>query len=116
MTWACVSNTKRENPAFFDYFLCSLMLELELLWQAGDGYCDVTWRESWREFNEVRWKKGKVKTFIMIARESSLTITAALAKKIIVFRSDNICTVLGKKDCKLLCIIVYFHNLKRVPR
>jgi len=81
MTWACVSNTKRENPTFFDYFFCLRMLELELLWQSGDGYCDVTWRESWREFNEVRWKKGKVKTFIMIARTSSLTNTAALVKK-----------------------------------
>lgn len=47
-------------------------------------------------------RKAEVKTFIMIARASSLTNTAALAKKIIVFRSDNICAVLEKKDCKLL--------------
>jgi len=58
-------------------------------------------------------RKAEVKTFIMIARASSLTNTAALAKEVIVFRSDSIRIVLEKKDCKLLCIIVYFDNLNR---
>jgi hypothetical protein len=35
--------------------------------------------------------------FIMTARASSLTSIAALAKEIIVFRSDSKCTVLEKK-------------------
>jgi len=47
-------------------------------------------------------RKAEVKTFIIISPTSSLTNTAALAKEIIVFRSDNKCTVLEKKDCRLL--------------
>jgi hypothetical protein len=61
-------------------------------------------------------RKAEAKTFIMIARTSSLTNTAALAKEITVFRSDSKCTVLENKDCKLLCIIVRFHNLNRIQR
>lgn len=61
-------------------------------------------------------RKAIVKTFIMTARASSLTNTAALAKEIIVFRSDSICTVLEKKDCKLLQIIVCFYNLSIIQR
>jgi hypothetical protein len=56
-------------------------------------------------------RKAEVKTFIMIASTSSLTNTAALVKEKIVFRNDSIHTVLEKKDCNLLQIIVYFYNL-----
>ena len=41
-------------------------------------------------------RKAEVKTFIMIARSSSLTNIAALAEEIIVFRNDSKRTV-GKE-------------------
>jgi hypothetical protein len=61
-------------------------------------------------------RKAEVDTFIIIARASSLTNIAVLAKEILIFRSASKCTVLEKQDWKLLQINVLFHNLNRIQR